>query len=312
MYKRMLVPLDGSKLGEIALIYARELAGRLDIDSILLHVYSPEESETASIYRAYVEQAAETLRHELIAFQKKTSVQLEGKALETRGELAVGHPAEEILRYADENEIDFIIMATHGRSGIRRWALGSVADKVLRTSSVPVLLVRAGTPEEIVYDGWPTCTMLVALDGSKLAESSLPHVEALAKQRGDAKVDVVLLRVCEPPVSPSHRSPDMFLSWDDYVRQEVARCERVSLHYLSNIEKHLKNVGISVRSKVLVGRAADEIIDYASRNPHNLIVMSTHGDSGVSRWAYGSIADKVLQGASSPIFLVRRHILNSD
>ena len=299
MYKRMLVPLDGSELAEVVFPYAKELAARLDLDVILLHVYSPEERELIPMHQSYVERAAEIIRRESEEVREKTGIQPGGKALEARGELAVGHPAEEILRYADGNDIDVILMATHGRSGVRRWAMGSVADKVLRASGVPVWLVRAGIPEEIVYDKWPRRTILVPLDGSELAESVLSHVEAVAKQRGAELVDVVLLTVCEPLFFPSDYPPAIPLTG-----------ERLAEQYLAGVEKRFKNVGLKVRSEVLVGeplagKPADEIVDYANRNHFNLIVIATHGRSGISRWAYGSVAEKVLLGVSSPIFLVR-------
>lgn len=310
MYKRILVPLDGSELAEVVFVYIKELAGRLGPDVILLRVYSPGERELLPMYQAYVERAAEIISRQSEEVRKRIGIQPGGKAVEARGELAVGYPAEEILRYADENNIDFILMATHGHSGIRRWAMGSVADKVLRASKIPVLLVRAGIPEEIVYDKWPKRTILVPLDGSELAETVLPHVEMLAKQHGAELVDVVLLRVCEHPVIPSDYPPTMRLSWEEHVKQEMARVRRVSEQYLAGLEKRLKDVGLRVRSEVLVGKTlggnpADEIIDYANRNPFNLIVMATHGRSGLSRWAYGSVAERVLLGVSCPIFLVR-------
>jgi nucleotide-binding universal stress UspA family protein len=310
MYKRMLVPLDGSELAEVVFSYAKELAGRLDLDVILFHVYGSEERELVPLHRAYVERAAEIIKCQSEEVRERTGIQPGGKAVEARGELAVGYPAEEILRYADENEIDLILMATHGRSGIKRWAMGSVADKVLSVSKVPVWLVRAGIPEEIVYDKWPTRTILVPLDGSELAESVLPHVEAVAKQRGAELVDVVLLRVYEHPIIPSDYPPAMPLSWEEHVEQEMVKARRVSEQYLAGVEKRLKDAGLKVRSEVLVGKTiwanpADEIIDHANRNPFNLIVMATHGRSGLSRWAYGSVAEKVLLGASSPILVVR-------
>ena len=209
MYKRMLVPLDGSELAEVVFNYAKEFAGRLDLEVVLLYVSTPAEEEFLPMHRAYIEHAADIVRRQSQEVQEKTDIQPGSKAVEARGELVVGHPAEEILRYADENTIDLILMATHGRSGIRRWAMGSVADKVLRASKVPVLLVRAGIPDEIVYDKWPRRTILAPLDGSELAESVLPHVEALAKQRGTELVDVVLLRVCEPPALPSYSIPEL-------------------------------------------------------------------------------------------------------
>ena len=313
MYERMLVPLDGSELAEVVFTYAKELAVRLDLDVILLHVYNPRDHELVPIHRAYVERAAERIRRQSQEVQQRMGAQPGGKAVEARGELAAGDPAEEILRYADENNIDLILMATHGRSGVKRWVMGSVADKVLRASKVPVWLVPAGIPQEVVYDQWPTGRMLVPLDGSELAESVLPHVEALAKQRGAELCEVVLLRVCEPPILLSdYPEAVMPLSWEQHVEQATAWSKRACEQYLAGVEKRLKDAGLKVRSEVIVGKfvggnPAYEIVDYANRNPFNLIVMATHGRSGLSRWAYGSVADRVLHGVSNPVFVVRPH-----
>jgi len=305
MYKRTLVPLDGSKLAEVVLPYAKELAGRLDLDVILLHVCGSEESGLATMSQAYVEHAAEIIRRESAEVQRRTGAPAGCKPVEAKGALAVGDPAEEILNYAEKNDIDLIIMATHGRSGVRRWIIGSVADKVLRASKVPVWLVRAVVTQEIVYDQWPRITVLVPLDGSELAVSVLPHAEALAKQRGTERVDVVLLRVCEPPVIPSDYPPSRPLSWEEHVEQRIAESKRTCEIYLDEVERQIKARGLNVRSEVLLGNPAEEIVNYANSNPFSLIVMSTYGRSGISRWAYGSVADKVLQGVSCPILLIR-------
>jgi len=311
MYKRMLVPLDGSELAEVVFPYAKELAGRLGLAVTMLYVCSPGERDEIPMYRAYVERAAEIVRHQSEEVRKGTGIRR--KPIEARAEVVVGHTSEEILHFANDNNIDLILMATHGRSGIRRWALGSVTDKVVRASKVPVLLVRAGIPEQIVYGNWPRLTILVPLDGSKLAESVLPHVEALAKQRGAQLVEVVLLRVCEPPVILSdYPEAVMPLSWEEHLEKEMAGAKRGCRQYLAEVGKRLRDIGISVRSEVLIGKAADEIIDYASKNPHNLIVIATHGRSGITRWAYGSVAEKVLLGVSSPLLLVRPVKLNGS
>jgi nucleotide-binding universal stress UspA family protein len=81
-----------------------------------------------------------------------------------------------------------------------------------------------------------------------------------------------------------------------------------AVDYLARVQNHLQDSGFRVRSDVLMGKPADEIIDYAHKNSFNLIVMATHGRSGISRWEYGSVADKVLRGVSSPVFLVRPHL----
>ena len=112
MYKRMLVPLDGSELAELVFGYAKELAGRLDLDLILLHVSVPGEHDLLPKHRAYIERATEILRRQSAEVQGKTRSKPGSRELEVRGELAEGHAAEEILRYADKNDIDLILMAT--------------------------------------------------------------------------------------------------------------------------------------------------------------------------------------------------------
>ncbi|MBI3931556.1 MAG: universal stress protein [Chloroflexi bacterium] len=308
MFKRMLVPLDGSKLAEVVFTYAKELAGRLDIEVILLYVGIPTLNDFVPMHHAYIERAAEIVRRRAQQVQKKTGIKPGSKPIKARGEIAEGYPAEEILRYADKNKVDLLLMATHGRSGLKRWVLGNVADKVLRASKIPVLLVRTGIPEETVYDKWPQTTLLVPLDGSEMAESVLPHVEALAKQRSTKPINVTLLRVCEPPTTPAYYAPELSevpLNWGEYMEQEIARCKQASAEYLARIEKQFKDKSISVHSEVLVGKASDKIVDYVQKNPFNLVIMTSHGRSGLKRWVYGSVAENILQGVSSPVLLVK-------
>jgi nucleotide-binding universal stress UspA family protein len=308
MYRRMLVPLDGSELAEVVFPYAKELAGRLGIDVILLHISATALRDYVPMNRAYVEHAADTIRREARRVQRKAGLVPEEKAIEVRGELVVGYPPDEILRYAEENAVDLILMASHGRSGSKRWALGSVAGKILHAANIPVLLVRTGIPEQIPYDEWPKRTIIVPLDGSELAESVLPHAEALAKQGGREMVNVILMRVCEVPVMPVYYTPELAeipLNWGQYAQQETARCRQMATEYLAGIEPRFRDSGINVKSEVLVGTATDEIIAYANKTPYNLIVMATHGRSGLSRLVYGSVAVNILVGVNSPLLLVK-------
>ena len=289
MYRRMLVTLDGSELSEVVLPYVRGLVGRLGLDVVLFHVYKPEESELTPMHRAYIERKAEVIRGQA----KKAETGPGKKEVEVCGELASGYPAEEILRYADENSIDLILMATHGRSGLKRWAIGSVVDKVLRASKVPVWLVPVRCPQDVTYDMWPKRTILVPLDGSEMAEAVLPHVEALAEQSGVELVDVVLLRVADSPVMSDH-----YFSNIPETRGEIEK-------YLARVEERLQKAGLSVHSKVLTGEPAEQIVDYANASPFSLVVMSTHARSGLSRWVLGSVATKLVSEISGPILLIR-------
>lgn len=304
MYKKILIPLDGSDFAQAILSYAKSIACNLEgADIDLLHVYGTDERGLTPKHRAYIEWAADAIRN----YPRK----MEGKGgdkvchINVRGELAAGRPADEILHYADKNKIDLILMATHGRSGINRWAMGSVAYKVLRSARIPVWLVRDGISEEIIEDKLPERKILVPLDGSKLAESVLPYVESLAKQWAGGKAKIVLLRAYQPPTVSADYPSDMPLSWEEHVELEAAKCKLVVGPYLAEIEKQLQKAGLDVSKEVPLGKPAEEIINYARNNQVSLIAMITHGRSGISRWAYGSVAEEVMLGSYTPVFLVR-------
>lgn len=299
MYKRMLVPLDGSERAQVALPYALRLARRLRLQMVLLNVCPDNHREFVEWHRKYIELMVQTVKGML---EKDFG---EGEApgsqtVEVRGEVLVGDAAKRILEYSEDNAIDLLLMGTHGESGTRRWATGSIVDKVLQASRVPVWLVRAGVPEEIVRDLWPRRTILAPLDGSRLAESVLPHVETLIRRRPEV-VDVVLLSVCESTPTPSFYPPGVRLDTEE----EHYKCRMDGEQYLRGIAERLKGAGAGVRTLVVVGKAADQIIDYAAQNRIGVIVMTTHGGSGVGRWAYGSVAEKVLLGTTTPILLIR-------
>jgi len=308
MYKKMLVPMDGTRLGETAIPYVKDLSRRLGLDIIIFHVCSPKERRLTKMHQAYVDRIAEILRRKAIKFQQVNGFQSRGTTIISKGKLTTGYPAEQIINYVDEYGVDFILMATHGYSGIKRLTSGSVADKVIQTSKVPVLLVRDGIPDEISYDKWPQKTIVVLLDGSKLAESVLPHVKALAKQRGTEPVDIVLLRVCDRPlISSSYPKTSMTIDRKEHVKKAITLFKQESEQYLTSIGQQLNDNGLIVKPKILFGNPAKEIINYTNRHPYSLIVMATHGRSGLIRWALGSVADRILHEGSSPIFLVRPH-----
>jgi nucleotide-binding universal stress UspA family protein len=303
MLSKVLVPLEGSDIDEVILAYATKVAGMMDLDVLLLHLYAPEEHRSIPLRRAYLSNAAKTIRKNLEAVRNEAGSEVSAKSVDVQSEMIEGYAAEEILSYASENDVDMILMCSHGRSGIRdlEWSFGSVTDKVLRRSKVPVWIIRIGISEQSLYLNWPNRKMLVPLDGSELAEKVLPYVRTLAKQWGAEFVDVTLLIVCDPSLLPSNYEFVWPVKLDDHMK----RCRQVDEKYLAKIEKQLEKAGITVRSEVLVGKPADEIVDYANKNGFDLVVMATHGRSGISRWAYGSVADKVIRRVAHQFFLVR-------
>ncbi len=190
--------------------------------------------------------------------------------------------------------------ALHGR-----WAVGSVAHKVLTASPVPVLLVRANTPPEIVHDQWPK-KVVVPLDGSPVAELAIAHLDTLVAQR-QSRVEVVLLRICQPPdLLSDYPEAIMPHTWEEHAKQATVASERACGLYLEEAQRRLEVKGIKVRSDVLLGdRVADEIIRYVQKTPFDLIVMTTHGHSGAVDWPYGHVADRIMQTVPVPLLLIR-------
>jgi nucleotide-binding universal stress UspA family protein len=301
MYSRILVTLDGSEVAELALGHAKELALKLDLEVVLLHVCEPDGRQQVAMREVYMERVAERMRRGLQMTESNDRQQDQPPSISVLTSIEEGNPAEQIVQYAETNAIDVVVMATHGYSGIKRWRLGSVADKVLRASSIPIWLVRAQDSGEATGDAWPGRRVLVPLDGSELAESVLPHVQALAKQKDAEPVEVVLVGVCEPMLLPSYYPPDIPLNWDHH----VTLCKRSSGEYLNKVAKKLKDAGADARVEVLLGKAADAIIDFANEQAPSVIAIATHGRSGVSKWTFGSVAERVLRGVSGPVFLVR-------
>jgi nucleotide-binding universal stress UspA family protein len=145
--------------------------------------------------------------------------------------------------------------------------------------------------------------ILVPLDGSELAESVLPHVETIA--RGCSVVEIVLLRVCEAPSILSDYPEGNDKSWEKHVGRMTTNAQQQCNIYLGDVEKQLRDQGFNVRTESCLGKPAEEIVNYATKNKVDLIVMASHGRAGVSRWAYGSVADKVLRSSCVPVLLVK-------
>ncbi len=145
--------------------------------------------------------------------------------------------------------------------------------------------------------------IMVPLDGSKMAECVIPHVKNVAK--GNAGVEIILFRVCEPPVILADYPPDLKSEWNDHVREETSHIQQQCSIYLDDTEKKLRDSGLKITTKSSLGNAAEEIVNYAVQNQIDLVIMATHGRSGITRWAFGSVADKVLRSSPVPVMIIK-------
>ena len=285
----MLVPLDCSRLAESVLPYAVWLSNRFGLDITLFHACTPEICDFIEVHQDYINRKVEIIKRRLSQIREKKSDKLQDRVVEVRGICAIGYPAEEIINYSNENNISLILIARHGRSGVRQWAVGSVADKVLRVSRVPVWLIQVPFLEDTFEVCQPMKRILVLLDGSDIAESVLPHVEVLTKQQNSELTDVILLTAFDPATN-SH-----FLNYG------------MVMDYLIEVEKRFKDTDLSVRYDIQEGSPARKIIDYANSNlaTLDLIAMTTYGWSAPNGLGLGNVAEKVTLGVSVPILLVR-------
>jgi nucleotide-binding universal stress UspA family protein len=300
MYTRMLIPLDGSKLAENVLPYARAMARALDGPIELLSVVDSMDSARTS-HAGHVRSVDAIVE----AAVQESKRYLEGIARSFTGRpvtcvVEQGQPEEVIIERAAGDKETLISMATRGRSGIHRWLMGSVAEKVLRGASTPLLLVRGDA--EGKNTGEATLkSIVVPLDGSKLAETVLPHAVELAKKLSLA---IVLTRAYQIPLSATYAGAESPYIPNNDALMNLVRDEAGT--YLETKVNELHQNGVEkVSSILMVGSGADEIIDLARGTPDNLIAMCTHGRSGVKRWALGSVTEKVVRHSGDPVLVVR-------
>lgn len=271
--ERIVVPLDGSKLAEIALPYAEELAGRTGRDIVLLSVIEFADHE----YRTYLQKVAGMAKQNTHKYSEVYGSDEVGVYLTTRD----GNPAEAIVDFVSKWEHKLIVMATHGRSGIGRWAIGSVADKVVRAAtSSSVLLIRGKKARADVRQKSLLQKALVPLDGSVASQAIIPYINQLATR---LELALTFLQVVTPN-NHIEEDPESYLQ---------TQCDK------------LERQGITVNYVVRNGSPADEIIDLADEMGVDLIAMSTRGKNSIAPWSLGSVAQKVLLAGNTPLLLVK-------
>ena len=303
----VLAPLDDSPLAEAALSHALALAGITSGDLELLRVVQPSTivwpgpGPVPMADPQLIEDVRQAAFEEANSYMTDLLKRLAATGVEVRTRILEGYPASEIVRQAQQGEgATVIAMATHGNSGFKRWLLGSVSEKVLSTSPVPLLLVRPaqdyGRQERIVPA--PTYKLiLVPLDGSPFAEQALAEARLLATRIG---ATVVLLSV--------------LLFTEDYLRESVAsepwavedraEAERMAA-YLSDTARRLREEGLQVRTHLVHGYPPEEILRVSEELGADIVVMTTQGRSGLQVLWLGSVARKVVEGSPLPVLLIR-------
>ena len=308
MFSRILVPLDGSQPAERILLVAAQLARALKSTLILVQVVQPlglgagfplEKHEQASAYLARVIERPE----------------LAGMRCETVA--LIGSPAEKILDALHTYQCDSVILCSHGRTGLLRWVLGSVAQRVVHHAAVPVLLVHQQGPLPALNAARPLCA-LVPLDGSGPAEAALAPAVALVGALAPQGQGILhLVQVVPFPLSVE-QGPGLLHSPEARAREAALEEAR---DYLCRIAEQLQREPLArfqvqitwaaMADKDVAGALLDlvehnkSVQDVRRADYFDLIAMATHGHGGLRRWVMGSITERILSVSKLPLLVIR-------
>jgi len=293
--KRILFPTDFSICSDQALIEALFLAEQYDAELHVIHVTLPLEQKSPD-RSSLLPDLDEVQRHidhirrgETPDEQKHYGdVTIVQKAL--RGISA----AQVLLEYAREHDIDIIVLGTHGRRGFKHLVLGSVADEVVRSSVCPVFSIRETKTGQIPR---PIRQILVPVDYSEHSRNALAHAKSIA---AEYRATIRVLHIIEPGVHPSFS-----LAGGPSVLARDPEIEAKAASEMKQLVAETPGRDVPVEIHVMEGRAPVDIIGFAKRNDIDLIVMASHGLTGIEHFLLGSVAEKVIRMAPCPVFTVK-------
>lgn len=298
MYRSIVVPLDGSPFSEYAVPFAQAIARQSGATLRLIHVHIPvEEPRLDGVLRIDARLDLESREHERSYLEQVQHQVAREAELPATVALLDGPVAVALAEEIQLSDADLVVMTTHGRGGLARMWLGSVADHLLHHVTVPVLLLRPHAPAqpEPVFR-----KILIPLDGSHLAEQILDKVLELDAAR---QAEYILLQIVYPFVNLGYHGaapvPDLDYDITMYRQHEALRS-------LEKIAQRMRADGRRVQTQVVVEeRSAVVILQEAQRHRVDLIALATHGRGGPVRLLVGSVADKVVRGAECPVLVFR-------
>jgi len=291
MYRTLLVPLDGSVYGERALPMATALARHLSAQLVLVRAASATVFPGADATEAQVQAVGEAT-----TYLEALASGMADRGLNVEVAVPFGDAAGEILVEIGVHRADLVVISTHGRSGLGRWFYGSVAEQVLHRSPVPVLLVHPVGEATALAPELAHASFLVPLDGSAFAEAALPHAAALARAFG---ATILLLRAYELPTAAYPYGEVGSLP------RSAEELQQEATSYLDEVAMRLRRDGLAVQTAVREGWPPKIIAYQGPALGPSLIVMATHGRTGIKRLLLGSVALEVVRRSLLPVMLIR-------
>lgn len=300
-FRSILVPLDGSPLAEQAVPLAASIAQRAGgkLRLVLVHELPapPGDAAAAKLFISIELAIRKSERAYLRGIQARLR---KGGTRLSSGVTLTGRAGPELAQHVRELGIDLVVMATHGRGGIRRAWLGSVADNLIRSLEIPVLLVRPREGQPIPDRPPGAGQILVPLDGSPLAEEALDAASALARVWD---TEVTLLQVVRPVLLSDDPALPLPSAYDEEL---TALSRQQAQDYLDDVVERMHGQGLRATGVAVLGwNAADTILEVARPERVAVIALATHGRGGLRRLALGSVADKLVRGADVPVLVYR-------
>jgi nucleotide-binding universal stress UspA family protein len=309
MLRSIVVPLDGSAFSEHALPLACSLARQSGAILHLLHIHQPPPPIPAAGFEM-VDLYDKRLREDELAYlaDVKRRIDAAGDVVTKTALRGDGDVVRSVRDYAEEFAADQMVMATHGRGALGRWWFGSVADELARTMPRPVVLVRPGEGEADVTRRPQLKSIVVALDGTGLAEQIVEPVIRMGEPFG---ATFALVRVCPPVIRTSYLPEGTTIQGlDNGELEHLSALQRKALgeckDYLDAVAARFTASGLRCTTHAPVEEEpAYGILGIARAQSAGLIAMETHGRRGLSRLFLGSVAEKVVRGAEVPVLMNR-------
>lgn len=287
MYDRILLATDGSDHTRRAAAYVRTLADRFGAEVHVLAVADIGSVSVAFDAGGVEQEVIERLRRQSEEWAAETGELVDAAETAVRS----GRPRKEILDYAAEHDVGLLAMGTHGRTGIRRYVIGSVTEHVLRRAEAPVLTARADGDAE---DGEIT-RVLLPTDGSDASAAAVDHAVAVADACG-AAIRVLSVVDTRALAAQSELAPS------DIV---VESLEERSEHAVNEVAERCEGAGLSVETAIARGAPSQAICEDAAESNADLVVMGTRGRSGLDRVLLGSVAERTVRQSPVPVMAVR-------
>ncbi len=290
--KHILVPLDGSEFAEQALPAAEALCTAYEGRLTLLTV-KQKESFLKSIHFSLTFKGRRlSINGERETYLQKIEKSLEAKGIEVDHTIRTGEVAESINGLVKEIGVDMVVISSHGRSGVSRLLLGSVANQVLQQATCPIMVIH---PIEGVTPAVPKFKkLLVTLDGSEFAERVLPYVKA------SVIFESVVLLISVPQVPEA----EMYGAVINEIRELREHAETEAKEYLEGVSTNLQKAGVNTTVIVTGSRPAQTIVSIAQKEKVDVIMMATNGRGGMDSLIIGSVAERIVQNTDCPVFLV--------